>query len=78
MRMIRGYSSTSLRNPDCLCSINSLKYWLLIQYPIQYMSREEIERLLFSFTADTKNDEAVAFEALARRLLSLLEKAVDS
>jgi len=45
---------------------------------IQYMSREEIERLLFSFTADTKNDEAVAFEALARRLLSLLEKAVDS
>ncbi len=38
---------------------------------IQYMSREEIERLLFSFTADT-------IEALARRLLSLLEKAVDS
>ena len=45
---------------------------------IQYMSREEIDRLLFSFSADIKNDEAVAFEALARRLLELLEKAVDS
>ncbi len=45
---------------------------------IQYMSREEIERLLFSFSADKQNDEAVAFEALARRLLLLLEKAVDS
>jgi hypothetical protein len=44
---------------------------------IQYMSREEIERLLFSFVADQKNDEAVAFEALAHRLLFLLEKAVD-
>lgn len=44
---------------------------------IQYMSREEIERLLFSFNADNKNEEAVAFEALARRLLELLEKAID-
>jgi len=29
--MIRGYSNTSLRNPDCLCLIKLLKYWLLIQ-----------------------------------------------
>ena len=33
--------------------------------------------LLFSFSAEKGNDEAVAFEALARRLLQLLEKAVD-
>lgn len=44
---------------------------------IQYMSREEIERLLFSLSANKDNEEAQAFEALARRLLELLEKAVD-
>lgn len=44
---------------------------------IQYMSREEIERLLFSFSATKENDEAAAFEALARRLLELLEQATD-
>jgi hypothetical protein len=44
---------------------------------IQYMSREEIERLLFSLSAAKDNEEAQAFEALARRLLELLEKAVD-
>jgi hypothetical protein len=44
---------------------------------IQYMSREEIERLLFSLNATKDNKEAEAFEALARRLLQLLEKAVD-
>ncbi len=44
---------------------------------IQYMSREEIERLLFSLSADKENSEAQAFEALARRLLHLLEKAID-
>ncbi len=30
--MSKGYLSISSRNPDCLCPINSLKYWLLIQY----------------------------------------------
>ena len=44
---------------------------------IQYMSREEIERLLFSFSAEVGNNQAEAFEALARRLLELLEKASD-
>ncbi len=44
---------------------------------IQYMSREEIERLLFSLSAEKDNKEAQAFEALARRLLELLEKAID-
>jgi len=44
---------------------------------IQYMSREEIERLLFSFNAEAGNSQAEAFEALARRLLTLLEKASD-
>jgi hypothetical protein len=44
---------------------------------IQYMSREEIERLLFTFSAEVGNQQAEAFEALARRLLTLLEKATD-
>lgn len=44
---------------------------------IQYMSREEIERLLFSVSAKTDNEEAQMFEALARRLLELLESAVE-
>ena len=44
---------------------------------IQYMSREVIERLLFSLSATKDNEEAAAFEALARRLLQLLEQAVD-
>ena len=44
---------------------------------IQYMSREEIERLLFSLSASKENEEAAAFEALARRLLELLEQAAD-
>lgn len=44
---------------------------------IQYMSREEIERLLFTVSAHKDNEEALAFEAMARRLLELLEKAID-
>lgn len=44
---------------------------------IQYMSREEIERMLFSYSAPESNNEARAFEALARRLLELLDKAID-
>lgn len=50
---------------------------LLNPVTIQYMSREEIERLLFSLSASKGNEEAAAFEALARRLLELLERAVD-
>jgi hypothetical protein len=44
---------------------------------IQYMSREEIERLLFSYCAEKNNEQAETFEAVARRLLELLEKAID-
>lgn len=44
---------------------------------IQYMSREEIERLLYSFSAQKDNQEAQVFEAVARRLLELLESATD-
>lgn len=44
---------------------------------IQYMNREEIERLLFSLSAKSDNEEAQMFEALARRLLELLETAAD-
>ncbi|MGR6873959.1 hypothetical protein ACU6U9_16995 [Pseudomonas sp. HK3] len=42
---------------------------------IQYMSREEIERLLFSLSATKENEEAAAFEALARRLLQVVRKS---
>ncbi|GAA6133438.1 hypothetical protein NBRC116188_02270 [Oceaniserpentilla sp. 4NH20-0058] len=50
---------------------------LLNPVTIQYMSRDEIERMLFSLSASKDNDEAAAFEALARRLLELLEQAAD-
>jgi hypothetical protein len=32
---------------------------------------------MFSFSAEKNNQQAEAFEALARRLLELLEKAID-
>lgn len=44
---------------------------------IQYMSREELERLLYSMSANRENPEAQMYEAVARRLLALLEKASD-
>jgi hypothetical protein len=44
---------------------------------IQYMSREELERLLYSMSANRENPEALMYEAVARRLLALLEKASD-
>jgi uncharacterized protein YpiB (UPF0302 family) len=41
---------------------------------VQYMSKEEIERLMYSFNASRDNQEAQTFEALVRRLLTLLEE----
>lgn len=41
---------------------------------VQYMSKEEIERLMYSFSADKSNDQAQTFEALVRRLLEILEE----
>jgi hypothetical protein len=41
---------------------------------VQYMSKEEIERLMYSFNASKDNQEAQTFEALVRRLLTLLEE----
>ncbi len=40
---------------------------------VQYMSKEEIERLMYSFNASKGNEEAQTFEALVRRLLALIE-----
>ena len=40
---------------------------------VQYMSKDEIERLMYSFNASKNNKEAQTFEALVRRLLTLLE-----
>lgn len=41
---------------------------------VRYMSRAEIERLMYSLTADSDNDQAQLFEALARRLLEIMEQ----
>jgi hypothetical protein len=41
---------------------------------IQYMSKEEIERLMYSFNASKDNEEAQMFEALVRRLLAIFEE----
>lgn len=41
---------------------------------VQYMSKEKIERLMYSFNASRDNQEAQTFEALVRRLLTLLEE----
>ena len=40
---------------------------------VKYMSKDEIERLMYSFTADKSNEEAQTFEALVRRLLEILD-----
>lgn len=40
---------------------------------VKYMSRSEIESLMFSLRADTDNQQAELFEALVRRLLELIE-----
>jgi hypothetical protein len=41
---------------------------------VQYMSKEEIERLMYSFNASKDNEEAQTFEALVRRLLTIFEE----
>ncbi|MCA6065318.1 cell developmental protein SirA [Thalassolituus marinus] len=41
---------------------------------VRYMSRAEIERLMYSLNASADNPEAQLFEALVRRLLELLEQ----
>lgn len=40
---------------------------------VQYMSRSEIESLMFSLRADADNQQAELFEALVRRLLQLID-----
>ena len=41
---------------------------------VKYMSKDEIERLMYSFTANKSNEEAQTFEALVRRLLEIFEE----
>jgi hypothetical protein len=41
---------------------------------VKYMSRSEIESLMYSLRADTGNEQAELFEALVRRLLLLMEQ----
>ncbi|MFC3679905.1 cell developmental protein SirA [Bacterioplanoides pacificum] len=41
---------------------------------VRYMSRAEIERLMYSLSADQDNDQAQLFEALVRRLLEIMEQ----
>lgn len=41
---------------------------------VRYMSRSEIESLMYSLVATRSNDEAQLFEAIARRLLEIMEE----
>lgn len=41
---------------------------------VKYMSRAEIESLMYSLRAEAGNDQAELFEALVRRLLLLMEQ----
>lgn len=41
---------------------------------VRYMSRSEIESLMYSLTASKDNDQAQLFEALVRRLLEIMEE----
>jgi hypothetical protein len=41
---------------------------------VKYMSRAEIERLMYSLTAEQDNTQAELFEALVRRLLEIMEQ----
>ena len=41
---------------------------------VRYMSRAEVERLMYSLTASADNEEAQLFEALVRRLLEIMEQ----
>ncbi|MAE20925.1 MAG: cell developmental protein SirA [Pseudomonas sp.] len=41
---------------------------------VKYMSRAEIESLMYSLRAETGNSQAALFEALVRRLLEIMEQ----
>jgi hypothetical protein len=41
---------------------------------VRYMSRSEIESLMYSLTATSTNEQAQLFEAIARRLLEIMEQ----
>ncbi len=41
---------------------------------VQYMSRAEIESLMYTTTAESGNQQAELFEALVRRLLEIMEQ----
>jgi len=41
---------------------------------VRYMSRAEIERLMYSLSAPADNEQAQLFEALVRRLLEIMEQ----
>ncbi len=41
---------------------------------VQYMSRSELESLMYSLTASADNEQAQLFEAIARRLLEIMEE----
>lgn len=41
---------------------------------VRYMSRAEIESLMYSISADHDNRQAELFEAMVRRLLEIMEQ----
>ena len=41
---------------------------------VRYMSRSEIESLMYSLIAEPDNQQAQLFEAIARRLLEIMEE----
>ncbi len=41
---------------------------------VRYMSRSEIESLMYSLVAAQDNEQAQVFEAIARRLLEIMEE----
>lgn len=41
---------------------------------VRYMSRSEIESLMYSLSADSDNQQAQLFEAMVKRLLEILEQ----
>ncbi|MCY0966818.1 cell developmental protein SirA [Parathalassolituus penaei] len=41
---------------------------------VRYMSRSELESLMYSLTAASNNEQAQLFEAIARRLLEIMEQ----
>lgn len=43
---------------------------------VKYMSRAEIESLMYSLSADSNNPQAQLFEAMVKRLLELHEQGL--